>query len=211
MRLPRPSPALVIASFALLLAAEGVSFAAVKAATAVNIADPTTPSRLAHVDANGALATSATVPGGVTVALPRLPFRVSSYAFADGGASYWQAPTNATLAITEIRFSDNANGPASVFLYQYGAASASDCAFAGGSRSLGYYFVPANDTVVETMQTPLVLKRLAGAPYYCLVAFASDPGNTGTGLDFTVGGYVPSGSFTPAEPAAAVPGQPPHR
>jgi hypothetical protein len=73
MRPRPPSPALVIASLALLLAAGGVSYATVKATgTAANIVDPTTASNIAKVDGSGHLFVSdgsgpMTVDGTVNV------------------------------------------------------------------------------------------------------------------------------------------------
>jgi hypothetical protein len=61
--LRRPSPALVIAFVALLVALGGTAYAA---STIVNIADPTTPSRIAKVDAAGKL-TVGDGSGGLTV------------------------------------------------------------------------------------------------------------------------------------------------
>ena len=56
MRIPRPSVALVIAVFALLLAAGGSAFATVKlTGSAVNIVDPTVATQAAKVSSGGSL------------------------------------------------------------------------------------------------------------------------------------------------------------
>jgi len=79
MRLPHPSPTLVIACLALLLAAGGVSYATVKATgQAVNITDPNSAGNVAKVDGSGRLMVGdnsgpLTVDGAVTAsdALPK--------------------------------------------------------------------------------------------------------------------------------------------
>src|SRR2546423_1356342 len=85
MRLPRPSPALVIACIALLLAAGGASYAAVKATgSAVNVVDPTNAAQIAKVDASGKLlvgdgAGPLSVDGTVSARpwVPSSPFRAT--------------------------------------------------------------------------------------------------------------------------------------
>jgi hypothetical protein len=79
MRFPRPTPALVVAMLALLVALGGTAVATIKATgTATNIVDPTTATRIAKVDAAGKLyvgdgAGPLTVEGAVTAsnALPK--------------------------------------------------------------------------------------------------------------------------------------------
>ena len=62
MRIPRPSPALVIATLALLLAAGGGAYAAVRATgSAVNIVDSANATRIAKVSASGAVQVGGTV------------------------------------------------------------------------------------------------------------------------------------------------------
>src|SRR4051812_26658372 len=98
MRLP--SPALVVACIALLLAAGGVSYAAVKATgTSVNIVDPTTATSVAKVSARGEL-TALT-----RMLAPSKTFNFAAISFQDGVQTAQFAPTSATLAFTGIRVS----------------------------------------------------------------------------------------------------------
>src|SRR5947209_6026786 len=84
MRLPRPSPALVVACLALLLALGGASSAAVRATgTAENIVDPVNPAQIAKVDATGKLlvgdgAGGLTVDGAVRPLAPTSSFSKSA-------------------------------------------------------------------------------------------------------------------------------------
>src|SRR5581483_1281740 len=111
MRLPHPSPALVIACLALLLAAGGVSYATVKGGgtgTPVNILDPSNGTLAAKVDSSGALKTNANVTGGkVAPAAPAQPWAASED-LAIGGAppeKVIAGPTTAAIDITSISLS----------------------------------------------------------------------------------------------------------
>jgi hypothetical protein len=96
----RPSPALVIACLALLLAAGGGAFAAVRATgNAVNIVDPASASRIAKVSSGGGLKVS----GSVTAVQAAPADLVRGFAFPTGTCATVAAPpAGKALVITSV-------------------------------------------------------------------------------------------------------------
>lgn len=205
----RPSPALVVAFIALLIALGGTAYAAT--ATIVNIADPTTPANVAKVDATGALKTSVVGTVNVRPLQPATPFNFTALSFTDGGQTGQFAPTSATVDMTGTRVANGTAGATNVDLYEYGFAStATSCetqASTGNRRFLGEFSVPAGQTADEQLTTPLVLKPLNTGGKWCVITFAS--GTNGAGFWITYNGYVGSGTFAAAAATpAAAPGVP---
>jgi hypothetical protein len=113
MRLLRPSPALVVALLALLLAAGGGAYAAVRSTgSAVNIVDKTTAANVAKVSSGGSLQISGSVtatPTSATNYLRAARFGLSSISCQPVLA----APTGKAMIITEVvvdTFSDPSPG-----------------------------------------------------------------------------------------------------
>jgi hypothetical protein len=113
MHLSKPSPALVIACVALLLAAGGSAVAATTlTGTAVNLVDATDASRIAHVDSTGKLlvgdgSSFLTVNGTVLTqpADPGTPWRASLTALAAGPVKPVAGPTTLPISVTSVSFS----------------------------------------------------------------------------------------------------------
>jgi hypothetical protein len=110
MRVPRPSPALVVAFLALLLALGGVAFAAT--GSAVNIVDPSDPSLAAKVDKTGKLEVGdggvpLTVDGTITTKATTPPGAWSASAFVGVGLEekLLAQPTPGAIDITAIHVS----------------------------------------------------------------------------------------------------------
>lgn len=144
----------------------------------VNIADRTSP-YTARVDVTGALKTA----GLDAPTLPRLPFN-SSIGVAAGGSSFARVlgPTPATVALTDLKIANyfgNTGGRA-VYFYQYSAPSPNTSCSASHSRYLGYYDVPARDSLHANFETPLVLKPLLGGDAWCLMVAARAPAGATT-------------------------------
>src|ERR1700760_4236131 len=98
----RPSLPTAISLLALALATTGT--AAAVTSTQVSIVDPSAPTHIAKVNANGALLTSGTVTNPVQIAPPRNPFSVATDTTSNGGPSFQLPSTKATLAFTRMQF-----------------------------------------------------------------------------------------------------------
>jgi hypothetical protein len=193
--LRRPSPAMVVAFIALMLALAGTAYAA---ATIVNIADPTNPANVAKVDTAGRLATTAA--GTVNVAAPAKPFSFPAASFPDGGATIQFGATTATVAFTGFRVANQSSVSTTLTIYQYGEPNSLCSTSSSTNRFLGQFSVPAGTTVDEQLTTAQIVKPLSGSPYWCFVTFANGPG--GSAFWTTYSGYVVSGTFPP--PGTAV-------
>src|SRR5581483_8456478 len=172
MRLPHPSPALVIACLALLLAAGGVSYATVKGGgtgTPVNILDPS----------NGTLAAK------VALAAPAQPWRASQ---EFGGGSLPQGfvagPFAGTINITSISISlaagSAATDTANVSLAGWRApGGAADCSYSSDLPDGILWQIPeitGATPLVVTFPTPLQYRPPAGSKACLSIALL--PGST---------------------------------
>jgi hypothetical protein len=163
----------------------------------VNISDHSASAYFAKVDSNGALKTFGTVSGGnVSISAPQTAFNFPAASFPDGGATIQFAATNATLAFTGFRVSNQSSVSTSMAIYQYPETSTfCDLSTGGGRKFLGNFAVPAGQTVDEQLTTPQIVKPIPGGSYWCFVTFASGPGGSVFYTNYS--GYVVSGSFTP--------------
>lgn len=121
MRFSRPSTGTILGAIALFIALGGTALAAT--ATVVNIADPTTPAHVAHVDASGRLEVGdgsgpLTVDGTVTTqqATPANYVHVATLGLTSGRGCVEIAapPTNRAMIVTDVKidvFSDPSPGP----------------------------------------------------------------------------------------------------
>src|SRR5579875_1806125 len=106
MRFSRPSTGTVLGAIALFIALGGTAFAA--GATVVNIADPTTPSNVAHVNASGRLETagSDSVTNTVTteVAAPSTFVHAaqSNITASDGCTFVAEPPSGKALIVSNV-------------------------------------------------------------------------------------------------------------
>jgi hypothetical protein len=165
----------------------------------VNISDHSASAYFAKVDSNGALKTIGTLTGGnVSISAPQSAFGFSAPTHENQGLELQAPVTNATLAFTGFRVANRTANSTTVSLYQYGQSSAAACSQKSPSRFLGEFAVPAGQTVDEQLTTPLVLKPLSGAPYWCLETYAT--GSSGEAFYTTYSGYVVSGNFVPPAP-----------
>lgn len=98
----RPSPALVIASLALLLAAGGGAFAAVRSTgSAVNIVDKTTAANVAKVSSGGSLQISGSVTATPTAAVNYL--RGAAFGLSSTSChAVLSPPTGKAMIVTEV-------------------------------------------------------------------------------------------------------------
>src|SRR5581483_4310475 len=196
MRSLRPSPALVIASLALLLAVGGVSYATVKATgNAVNIVDPITATNIAKVDNNGALKTNANITGGnVAPTAPAQPWAASED-LTIGGAppeAFIAGPTTAAIDITSISLSMSgaaaADGTENVRLIVYVfPGSASACAGSPTFVTTLWHLprITASAPVTVAFPTPLQYRPQSGMKA-CLLA---DDIGAGGGVTLNVSGF----------------------
>jgi hypothetical protein len=192
----RPSPAMVVAFVALLVALGGTAYAAT---TIVNIADPNTPANVAKVDASGALRTAgtSTVSGFVGQAAPKIPFYGQAFV-SPFGTTQLIGASKATVALTRLEmdnpYDQTSSAQARLTLSQRGG-NATTCN--GDFRTIGTYTADAGETVAANMASPIVLKPLVSNTVWCLMASLTIEGNPSSITAPTVGysGYVVSGTL----------------
>lgn len=116
MRFSRPGTGTILGAIALFVALGGTALAT--GATVVNIADPTTPTRIAHVSASGQLQTTGTVTNAVTTQLTAPANYLHSTTFAltssRGCVTVATPPTGKAMIVREVRvdaFSVTSPGP----------------------------------------------------------------------------------------------------
>jgi hypothetical protein len=209
MRISRPSTGTILGAIAVFIALGGTAVAAT--GTVVNIADPTTATHKAKVDATGALRTAgtATVSGYVGQAIPASPFFGNADLLASGPSAII-APTpntliaanKATVALTRVLVENYYANSAAVDIRLYErSGNTTTCDGSSGSAFVGSYDLAAPGTVSDAMESPVVLKPLVSGDVWCLVAYASIGTN---GQYFTpevsFSGYVAAGTL----PAGAV-------
>jgi hypothetical protein len=208
-----PSPSLVLAFVALLVALGGT---AVAATTIVSIADPTTPAHKAAVDATGALKTAgtSTVTGAVSQTAPKTPFYGHDYVGTGSTGSMIIGPTKSTVALTRLdlenHYDQTNNAAMNVVLWQVGG-NATTCDGSSGQPQIADYTVPAGQTYSDAMASPIVLKPLASGDVWCLRASTSLQTNPGGYFTPSIAwsGYVVSGTLPPMTLKRATPGQAP--
>jgi hypothetical protein len=191
-RLRPPSLPVAISLLALSIAVTGTAVAAAPQLFA--IADKTGVN-VAKVNTSGQLSTAGTVSGSVGMAVPSKPFNFAAISFQDNFATAQFAPTTATVALTGFRVANGVSVPTSVSYFQYDETSTS-CSETATRRFLGQFVVPASDTVVEQLNTPIVLKPLVTGHSWCIITYAS--GNGGSGFWTTYNGFTTSGTFAAA-------------
>ena len=207
-KIGRPSPALVVAIIALVVALGGTAWAA---ATVVNIADPTTPANVAHVDATGALKTS--VSGSVSEAAPRLPWFGKLFLFT-GAPNPVITANKATVALTRIlmdNYYGQTNGATVQIQLEQVGGNDTTCDGSSGSRTVGTYDVHAGSTFADSMETPIVLKPFTTGTVWCLQAFLTVQGSPGSYFlpSLATSGYVPSGTLPTGAVATSKPSDSP--
>jgi hypothetical protein len=192
----RPSPAMVVAFVALLVALGGTAYAAT---TIVNIADPNTPANVAKVDNSGALKTAgtSTVSGFVGQTAPKTPFYGQTFV-SPFGVNQLIGASKATVALTRFEmdnpFDQTGSAQARLVLSQR-AGNATACN--GDFRPIGTYTADAGETVAANMESPIVLKPLVNNTVWCLMASLTIQGNPSSVTLPTAAysGYVVSGAL----------------
>jgi hypothetical protein len=116
MRFTRPSTGTILGALALFIALGGTAFAA--GATVVNVADPTTPATVAHVDKTGRLQVAGNVSKTVTTQLapPSAYLHTTMFAITSsrGCLVLATSPAGKAMVVRDVRvdvFSDASPGP----------------------------------------------------------------------------------------------------
>lgn len=198
MRGHRPSPALIVAFLALVVALGGTALAAT--GQLVNITDPGTSSHKAKVDSSGALKTA--------VATADSAFYGSTFLSTAGKTLI--GPTTSTLAITRFVLANDQPGSPIVSSLIYVPGDSTSCNNAAGSRNVVRYNVPALDSVSDAMPTPLILRPARPATVWCLEASLGFFGTASNAPELSWTGYVISGA-APANARASAPPRIHHR
>jgi hypothetical protein len=167
MRVPRPSPALVVAFLALLFALGGVAFAAT--GSPVTIVDPSDARLAAKVDKGKLLVGDGGVPltvnGRMTVNATTPPgaFFYSTPVNVGGEKLLLDQPTTGAINITAIQVASMSHTSGAAVLLR-GWSTTSDCAGARESQTTAYTATtfsghPHHDV---TFTSPLALRPRAG-------------------------------------------------
>ncbi|MDQ1438724.1 MAG: hypothetical protein QOK43_2353 [Acidimicrobiaceae bacterium] len=193
-------PRHVIAVAGLLCAAVIAAPVAVGAATGqlVNIADGTTSTQIAKVDRFGQLKVDSS----------QLRPIAATAGLNSGKYNMVLQPNSATVAVTDLSLAIYQSDTAvwGYDLYQLTATTGAECANGGtGSyRYLGHYTVQGATSLAQSFSTPIVLKPLSGSAPWCLAIFAANQPSSTTYFSYAnLLGYVVSGTYPPAAPAAA--------
>ena len=203
-RSTRGTLALALSALAVVLAATGTAVAVT--ATTVNIADPTAPTHIAHVDSSGRLTTT-----GVTSTISSWGGLYASHAGADKFAT---SPTTASLAITGFRLSNPqsndayANTEFSVYIDRVDSSSSTSCVITPGTdHLLRVYIVAPGQQVEDVLPSPLVVRPTNSTTPYCLDLYTmSDTGEPTPGYSpaaFDLTAYVYGGTYTGTGTGAA--------
>jgi hypothetical protein len=187
--------AIALAGLAVVIAATGTAYAVTT--TVVNIADPTVPTRVAHVDTAGRLSTVGAA-SNIDVATN----------FGFDATSAVTSPTTATLAITSVAWSNPGLNSAftgttyNANLVKIHAGTSNQCSVGQDGafieRYLGGRQVDPGDDTEITYPAPLLVKPTPGAKY-CLGITLSHLGGTQTTLylsTFQLTAYISSGTYS---------------
>lgn len=194
--------AIALSGLAVVLAASGTAYAVT--ATVVNIADPTTPSRVAKVDAAGRLTTVEPVS---TVNLATTSFPNSAH-----NGDLYSAPTSAPLAVTKFSVVPQTalSGTWGVWLFQVPVLADGTCSTTTTTRTLGFAVVGgAGQAAGQDYATPLAVTPV-GTAKYCLDVFYHLNSGTVSGTEFfglALSAYATSGKYS-ASAANATAGAP---
>jgi hypothetical protein len=192
-RLHLPSPALVVAIVAVVLALGGVAWAAT--GQLVNIADPTNASNVAKVNGSGELrvvSRSAATPANTPL------FAAGYYPV---GTHTLFGPTTATLALDHVNLR-NPNGNTSyantTFRFTIGRTSVTSGTCGTTMTPLAMYTLRPGDNAVDSWPVPLRIKPVGTAPFCVALLVAGDPTNPGSVVHpcVAVQGQVVSGTYT---------------
>jgi hypothetical protein len=141
MRFSRPSTGTILGALALFVALGGTALAAT--GTIVNIADPTTASNVAHVDATGRLEVGdgsgpLTIDGTVSgrPAAPASPWR-SSQDIQGGGFTFIAGPSSSPIDVTSLSISTDASTGAGVEVFLEAAHVPSTATSCSGATTDG--------------------------------------------------------------------------
>lgn len=195
---------LVLAGLAVVLASTGTAVAVT--ATTVNIADPTSPTNVARVDAKGRLSTTEPTATITTSGL------LYGYQNQD---NFVTSPTAASLAITKLQLAESAvnvgaaGNQVRVVLYKTGVDAGGNCAGTGYVQ-LAYYQLNAGDTLIDDFATPLTVTATAKAKY-CLDLYVfqvNSSANLSYVPSYALNAYSAVGTYTGLGTGTAVTAKP---
>ena len=195
--------AIALSGLAVVLAASGTAYAVT--ATVVNIADPTTPSRVAKVDAAGRLNTVEPV---VTVNLTSISFPNASH-----NGDLYSAPTSAPLGVSKFALVPlgPTSGVWSVYLFQVPVLADGTCSTTTTTRTLGYAVAgDAGSAGGQDYAVPITVTPV-GTAKYCLDVFYRLATGTATGTEsfgLQVTAYAISGKYSASAAADPTPATP---
>jgi hypothetical protein len=169
----------------------------------VNISDHSSSAYFARVTSAGELKTNGVVSGKVAPALPPQPFYIHRFVSLGAPVSIL-GPTTATIAVTDIGFSNSfANQARRIFVDQYSAPAPDTSCLTTRYRTVAVFDLGSAETARASLVTPIVVKPLATGDAWCLkVTLTAPASETSNVIDpLSLGGYVLSGTFTTASAA----------
>jgi hypothetical protein len=171
---------------------------AANTASPVNIADPITPTNLAHVSSGGALSTSA-VPG-----TPGTPLNLDATGVVTGEFTELVVPTTAHIDLTSLTVAadvaENGGGHIRVFVLIEQAPTGTapgDCtADATSSSEIQQFDLDAGTTVTLSPSSPIVMAPPSGKDECVAFGLEADTGTSTGQVHVSATGFVVSGTYS---------------
>jgi hypothetical protein len=196
--------AAAIAFLGFNLGSSQVANATSSTASPVNIADPTTPTNLAHVSSGGALSTSVSglvsnVPG-----TPGTPLMLDTTGIVGGGLTELVVPTTAHIDLTSLTVAvaeaEDGGGFVRVFVDIQEAPAGTppgECAVdATGFSEIQQFDVAAGTTVTLSPSSPIVMAPPSGKDECVAFGATADTGSSSGQVHVSATGFVTSGTYT---------------
>jgi hypothetical protein len=173
-------------------------------ASHVNIADPTHPSRLAHVSSAGALSTSVSGSVSTVGGTPATPLNLDTTGVTGGGFTELVEPTTAEIDLTSLTVAadvaENGGGHLRVFLLIEDVpvgTQAGDCTADATSLSeIQQFDVDAGTTVTLTPGSPIVIAPPRGHADCLAFGIEADTGSSSGQVHVSATGFVVSGTYS---------------
>jgi hypothetical protein len=212
MRLSVRRPGMPVAVIALAAAVGFLGYnlgsspvaSAASSASPVNIADPVTPTNLAHVSSTGALSTSVSGLVNSVPGTPATPLNLDVTGVVTGEFTELVEPTEAHIDLTSLTVAadvaeNNGGHIRAFFLIETAPAgtAAGDCtADATSISEIQQFDLDAGTTVTISPSSPIVMAPPAGEDQCVAFGLEADTGDSTGQVHVSATGFVVSGTYS---------------